>query len=123
MAQELELYGLFLGREELLPLWHRLRSHVETFGDDVRVEVREPYAELERVGSMFTIAEPTAHRRMELGLHDPGLPFDRRFRDATGWGPRRITHRVTLSEEAEIDDELHARLHVAYLLALEGEPR
>jgi hypothetical protein len=125
VAQELDLvlYELFLGREELLALWYRLRSHVESFGDDVRVEVREPYAELERVGSVFVIAEPTAHRRMEVGLHDPGLPHDRRFRDATDWGPRRITHRVTLSEDAEIDDELHARLHIAYLLALEGEPR
>jgi hypothetical protein len=125
VAQELdlELYELFLGKEELLPLWYRLGSHIETFGDDVRIEVREPYAQLERVGSVFVIAEPTAHRRLEVGLHDPGLPYDRRFRDATEWGPRRITHRITLSEDAEIDDELHARLHVAYFLALEGEPR
>lgn len=125
VAQELDLvlYELFLGREELLPLWDRLRSHVETFGHDVRVEVREPYAELKRMGSVFVIAEPTAHRRMEVGLHDPGLPSDQRFRDAAAWGPRRITHRVTLSEGAEIDDELHARLHLAYLLALEGDPR
>ena len=125
MAQnlELELYELFLGREELIPLWYRLRSHVESFGDDVRVEVREPFAELERVGSLFALVEPTAHRRMEVGLHNPGLPFDKRFLDAADWGPRKITHRVKLSEDAEIDDELHARLHAAYLLALEGEPR
>jgi hypothetical protein len=125
VAQELDLvlYELFLGREELLPLWYRLQSHVETFGGDVRVDVREPYAKLERVGSVFVIAEPTAHRRMEVGLHNPGLPSEPRFRDATDWGPRRITHRATLSEDAEIDDELHARLHLAYLLALEGEPR
>jgi hypothetical protein len=125
MAQDLglELYELFLGKEELVPLWYRLRAHADTFGPDVRVEVREPYAELERVGSVFAIAEPTAHRRMEIGLHNPGLPYDRRFREATGFSSRRITHRVRLSEDAEVDDELHARLHLAYLLALEGEPR
>jgi glutathione S-transferase len=37
-------------------------------------------------------------------------------------GPRRITHRVTLSENAEIDEALHARKHEAYALAWEGEP-
>jgi hypothetical protein len=39
------------------------------------------------------------------------------------FGSRRITHRTSLAEDAEIDEELHARLHAAYSLALEGEPR
>jgi hypothetical protein len=30
---------------------------------------------------------------------------------------------VTLSEDAEIDEALHARMHEAYALAWEGEPR
>jgi hypothetical protein len=125
MASEIdvELYERFLGKEELLPLWLRLRPHVESFGEDVRVTVRERYAEFERGGLDFALAEPTADHRLELGLHNPGLPFDGRFRDATGFGSRRITHRVSLPEDSVIDDELHARLHAAYLLAREGEPR
>jgi hypothetical protein len=119
---ELALVELFFGKEELLPLWSRLRSHIEEFGDDVRVLPRERYAEFARRGSEFVIAEPTAHHRMELGLHNPGLPFDERFREAVEFGPRRITHRVSVPEDAEIHDELHARLHEAYVLALEGEP-
>ena len=120
---DLALYELFLGREELLPLWLRVRSHVESFGADVRLTRRDRYAEFDRIGAVFAIVEPTAHRRMEIGLHNPGLPFDDRFRDATGFGPRRITHRVSLAEDADIDDDLHARLHDAYALAWEGEPR
>jgi hypothetical protein len=125
MAQdpELTLYELFLNKEELLPLWFRLRSHIEAFADDVRVTSRERYAEFDRGGLEFVIAEPTAHHRMEVGLHNPGLPFDRRFREAVEFGSRRITHRVSMPEDAGIDEQLHARLHVAYALALEGEPR
>jgi uncharacterized protein DUF5655 len=124
MASDLEiaLYELFFNKEELLPLWLRLRPHIEGFGDDVRIKLHERYAEFARDGSEFAIAEPTSHHRMEVGLHNPGLPFDKRFREAVGFGSRRITHRVSVPENAEIDDELHARLHDAYLLAHEGEP-
>jgi hypothetical protein len=117
------IYELFVDKEELLPLWLRLRPAIEGLGDDVRLEVRERYVQFDRGGREFAIAEPTAHHRMELGLHNPGLPFDERFREAVAFGSRRITHRVSLPEDAEIDDELHARLHDAYVLAREGEPR
>jgi hypothetical protein len=120
---DLRLYELFLGKEELLPLWFQLREHIETFGPDIRVGVRDRCAELDRVGEIFVIVEPTAHRRMQVGLHNPGLPTDERFREAVEFGPRRITHRLTLPEDAQIDEDLHARLHTAYMLALEGEPR
>jgi hypothetical protein len=125
MATDLEvsLYELFVGKEELMPLWLRLRTAIEGLGDDVRVERRERYAEFDRRGSEFVIAEPAADHRLELGLRNPGLPFDKRFREAVGFGSRRITHRTSLPEDAEIDAELHARLHDAYLLAFEGEPR
>jgi hypothetical protein len=51
------------------------------------------------------------------------LPYDERFREANEFGSRRITHRITLADTSTIDDELRARLHAAYLLAYDGEPR
>jgi hypothetical protein len=121
--RELALFALFANHEELLPLWLRLRNHIEGFGDDIRVEPRDRYAAFDRRGSEFVIVEPTADHELEVGLHNPGLPFDKRFREAAEFGSRRITHRVSVPEDAEIDIDLHARLHAAYLLALEGEPR
>jgi hypothetical protein len=120
---EVALYELFVNKEELLPLWLRFRPTVESLGPDVRLERHERYARFDRKGSEFTIAEPTAHHRMEVGLHNPGLPYDDRFRDAMGFGSRRITHRVSLPEDGDIDDDLLARLRAAYALAWEGEPR
>jgi hypothetical protein len=121
--RELALYELFFHKEELLPLWLRLRPHVEAFGDDVTVEPRPRYAEFDRGGLEFVIAEPTADHELEVGLHNPGLAFDERFREAVAFGSRRITHRVSVPEDGVIDDELHARLHDAYALARDGEPR
>jgi hypothetical protein len=124
VATELDMaiYELFTNKEELLPLWLRLREHVEAFGDDVRITPRERYVEFDRRGREFLIAEPTADHEMELGLHLPGLPFDETYREAVAFGSRRITHRVSVPEDSEIGPDLHARLHDAYFLALEGEP-
>jgi hypothetical protein len=120
---ELAIYELFLNKEELLPLWLRLRPHVESLGEDIDVEPRERYVEFDRRGQAFAIARPTADHVLELGLRNPGLPFNERFRPADRFGSRRITHRVAVPVDAEIDADLHARLHAAYALALEGDPR
>jgi hypothetical protein len=120
---ELGLAELFANRGEEMPLWLELRRELEGFGPDVKLEVRERYAAFDRRGEEFAITEPAAHRHLEVGLHNPGLPFDERFREALEFGSRRITHRVTLHETATIDADLRARLHAAYLLAFDGEPR
>ncbi|MDX6451332.1 MAG: hypothetical protein QOH16_1381 [Gaiellaceae bacterium] len=120
---ELTLAELFANRGEEMPLWLELRQEIEKFGPDVKLEVRDRYAAFDRGGEEFVITEPAAHRRLEVGLHNPGLPFDERFHEAVEFGSRRITHRITLHETATIDDELRARLRTAYLLAYDGEPR
>jgi hypothetical protein len=120
---ELALAELFANRGEEMPLWLELRHELENFGPDVKLEVRDRYAAFDRGGEEFAITEPAAHRHLEVGLHNPGLPFDERFREAVEFGSRRITHRVTLHETATIDGDLRARLHAAYLLAHDGEPR
>jgi hypothetical protein len=123
LDQEVALLELFENKAELLPLWLRLRPAIEALGPDVRIRPRERYAEVDRGGEEFLIAEPTSHHRMELGLHNPGLPYTPRFREALEFGSRRITHRVSLPEPNELDDELLARIREAYELAWEGEPR
>jgi hypothetical protein len=120
---EVAVAELFFNKEELMPLWLRLREHVAGFGGDVRLRVRERYVEFDRGGQEFAIAEPTAHHRLELGVHNPGLPYDGGFREAEAFGSRRITHRASVPEDSEIGETLHARLHAAYELALEAEPR
>lgn len=120
---EARLLALFEHRSELLPLWLRLRPAVEELGPDVRVRPRMVYAEFDRGGEEFLIAEPTSHRRLELGLHNPGSPVTPRFRPADEFGSRRITHRISLAAPDELDPELLARIREAYELALVGQPR
>jgi hypothetical protein len=120
---EARLLRLFDTKRELLPLWLRLRSAVEELGSDVRVRPRMVYAEFDRGGEEFLIAEPTSHHRLELGLHNPGHPVTPRFRPADEFGSRRITHRISLPEPNELDPELLERIRDAYELALAGAAR
>ena len=122
MDPETRLLALF-DKAELLPLWQRLRPIVERLGPDVRVRPRMVYAEFDRRAEEFLIAEPTSHRRLEIGLHNPGLPVTRRFRPADEFGSRRITHRISLPDPDELDVELLSRIREAYDLALAGVPR
>src|SRR5690242_698883 len=92
---EARLLALFAHKPELLPLWLQLRPAVEQLGRDVHVRPRMVYAEFDRDGEEFLIAEPTSHRRLEVGLHNPGLPVTPRFRPASEFGSRRITHRIS----------------------------
>jgi uncharacterized protein DUF5655 len=120
---EARLLALFERKAELLPLWLQLRPAVERLGPDVRVRPRMVYAEFDRGDGEFLIAEPTSHRRLELGLHNPGLPVTPRFRPADEFGSRRITHRVSWPEPDELDPELLARIGEAYDLVLAGAAR
>jgi len=54
---DLAVYELFANKAELLPLWLRLRAAIEALGPDVRIEIRERYAEFDRVGEEFVIAK------------------------------------------------------------------
>lgn len=120
---EARLLALFGNKPELLPLWLQLRPAVHELGPDVRVRPRMVYAEFDRDGEEFLIVEPTSNRRLELGLHNPGLPVTPRFRPADEFGSRRITHRISLPGPDELDPELLARIREAYELALAGAPR
>ena len=115
---ERALLRLFDTKTGLLQLWLRLRPAVEQLGPDVTVRPRMVYAEFDRLGEEFLIAEPTSQRRLEVGLHNPGLPVTERFREAVEFGSRRITHRVSLPEPGELDGELLGRIRDAYELAL-----
>jgi uncharacterized protein DUF5655 len=114
---ETRLLGLFEKKSDLLPLWRRLRPAVERLGPDVRIRPRMVYAQFNRGDEEFLIAEPTSNRRIELGLHNPGLPVTPRFRPADEFGSRRITHRISLPEPSELDAEVLTRIREAYELS------
>ena len=81
--------------------------------DDVAVEPRQTYIAFSRV-RQFALLQPSTPTRLDIGLVLPDAAETPRLRAA---GSGRISHRVSLAHEDEIDGELTEWLREAYVFA------
>ena len=87
-------------------------ADVMRFGSDVSLQPTDSYIGLTRAGKKFAIVATTA-TRMDVGLKLKGEPHDRPSRGIRTWNAM-VTHRVQLTDGAELDDQLTAWLREAY---------
>ena len=99
------------GASALRPVYEALVASVRALGDDVEVLPRETYVTFAR-GNQFAIAKPGAGR-VDVGLRLLGVEPAGRLADAGSFGSGSITHKLSLHEAAELDDEVRAQLRAA----------
>lgn len=92
----------------LRPLYEAVVATVRAFGSDVELAPKKTYVSLRR-RKQFGQVGPAAGR-LEICLNLPGRPPTQRLRAISGMA----THRVRISGEAELDDELVGWLREAY---------
>lgn len=80
-----------------------------TFGADVEVVVQKTAVSLRR-RRQFAVVKAASSKRIELGLNLPETPADDRVIETTGM----CSHRVDLSEPADLDAAVTAWLEQAY---------
>lgn len=107
------LEGLLHGNEPIGPVLTRLTSVIEELGDDVATEPQQTYVAFSR-GRQFALLQPSTPTRLDVGLVLPDAAETERLRPAGSFGSERITHRVSLAHEDEIDAELTGWLRAAY---------
>ena len=108
--------SMFKGREPIRPIFTRLTSVIEELGGDVRVEPRQTYVAFSRA-RQFALLQPSTATRLDVGLVLPGAQETQRLRPAGSFGSGRISHRISLAHEDEIDAELTGWLRDAYDVA------
>lgn len=108
--------SMLKGKEPIHPILTRLTSVIEELGDDVRAEPRRTYVAFSR-GRQFALLQPSTATRLDVGLVLPDAEETPRLRPAGAFGSGRISHRVSLAHEDEIDTELTDWLRDAYALA------
>ena len=101
------------GKEAIRPIFTRLSSLLEELGPDVTMDPRQTYVAYSR-GRQFALLQPSTATRLDVGLVLPGAAEGDRLRPAGSFGSGRITHRVSLAHEDEIDAELTEWLRSAY---------
>lgn len=102
----------YQGKEGLRPIYDRLMGAVDGFGDDVEVAPKKAYVSLRR-SKQFALIQPSTKSRMDVGLKLPDREPDGRLEAAGSWNAM-VSHRVRVSEAAEVDDELVGWLREAY---------
>ncbi len=99
----------YAGRNAALkPLYHAVLAKVNTFGPDIELAPKKTYVSLRR-RKQFALVGPAAGE-LEVCLVLPGAEANPRLKPTTGMG----THKVRISDESGLDDELVGWLREAY---------
>jgi len=102
----------YKGKEVLLPIYEKLLSVVKGFGDDVKVTPKKTSVSIIRK-RQFALIKPATKTRIDLGLKIKDKPTTDRLENSGPFGTM-CTHRVKLSSDEQVDDELIDWLKEAY---------
>lgn len=89
-----------------------LLAKLKAFGADVRVAPTSTYLSLLRGEKKFGVVQVTS-KAIDIGIKDKSAPVEGRFEESGSWN-NMVTHRVRISDPAQIDAEVLARLRQAY---------
>lgn len=105
----------YKGKENLLPIYEKLLTVVNSFGNDVTITPKKTSVSIIRK-KQFALINPATKTRIDLGLKIKDKPTNDRLENSGPFGTM-CTHRVKLAEVNQIDSELEAWLKEAYLKA------
>src|SRR4051812_45023371 len=98
-------------RAALRPVYDALEAALLALGEDVRREGRGTYVPFVRARQFAAVAATTA-ARVDVGLRYVSPPDSPRLVPAKA--PGQATHKVGLTDPAQVDDELVGLLRAAY---------
>ncbi|WP_298894311.1 DUF4287 domain-containing protein [uncultured Psychroserpens sp.] len=103
----------YKGKEALFPIYEKLLSVVNSFGNDVTVTPKKTSVSVIRK-RQFVLIKPATKTRIDLGLKLPGEPTTDRLGNSGPFGTM-CTHRVQITSESDIDQELTDWMREAYI--------
>lgn len=100
-------------KADLTAIRDALLTRVTAFGDDVEIAPKKTYASLRR-NKQFAIVQPSTKTRVDVGINlGEDHPTTDRL-EASGSFNSMVSHRVRVTEVAQVDDELVGWLREAY---------
>ena len=102
----------YTGKETLRPIYDRVVDAVQGFGGDVELAPKKAYVSLRRA-KQFGLVQPSTKTHVDVGIQLKGIEPGERL-EASGSFNAMVSHRVRISDAAEVDDELIGWLQAAY---------
>jgi hypothetical protein len=106
------VFNQYIGKESLMPIYTKLISIVEKFGTDVVITPKKSSVSIIRK-NQFALIKPATKKRIDLGLKLKNVEVQGRLENSGPFGAM-CTHRIQLSTESGIDDEVIGWLSEAY---------
>jgi len=102
----------YKGKENLFPIYKELIGHLKTLGPDVTIIPKKGSVSIIRK-RQFLVIKPATKTRIDLGFKLKDKPTNERLENSGPFGTM-CTHRVKISELAEVDSDLKAWIKEAY---------
>ena len=102
----------YQGKENLIPIYEKLITYIDTLGSDVTITPKKGSVSIIRK-RQFVLIKPATKTRIDLGFKLKDKPMTDRLENSGPFGTM-CTHRVKLSNESEIDEELKEWISEAY---------
>lgn len=99
-------------KAELRPIYERLVSLVQGFGEGAELAPKKSYVSL-RHNKQFGLIQPSTKTRVDLGLVLKGIEPSGRL-EASGSFNSMVTHRVRLEDISQVDKQVAAWLREAF---------
>lgn len=90
-----------------------LAAEASKFGADVEMEPNLTYVNVRRGTRKFGIVQPSSAARLDIGIKLKGVAPSGRLEAAGSWN-NMVSHRVRITDPAQIDAEVLAWLRQAY---------
>jgi predicted transport protein len=102
----------YQGKENLKPIFDKLQQKIQALGDDVTETPKKAAVSFIRK-YQFALVKPATKKRIDLGLKIKDKPTAGRLESSGPFGTM-CTHRVQLTDVADVDEELMGWIQEAY---------
>jgi len=102
----------YKGKEDLIPIYQQLIKYVKSLGSDVTTTPKKGSVSIIRK-RQFVLIKPATKTRIDLGFKLKDKPMTDRLENSGPFGTM-CTHRVRISESADVNSELKGWIKEAY---------
>lgn len=102
----------YKGKENLKPWYDRIMNEINMFGNDVTISPKKAYVSVRRK-KQFAIIQPSLKTRLDVGVNIKGVEATGNIEAAGSWNSM-CTHRIKLTDEKQISQELINWIKQAY---------
>jgi predicted transport protein len=102
----------YQGKEHFIPIYQKLMSEIEKFGNDIEIAPKNAYVSLRRK-KQFALLQPATKTRFEIGIILKGQESQGKL-EAINTANAMCSHKINVAGENDIDIEVIDWLKKAY---------